>query len=112
MHQHQGLVSSIASLQRLALMVIVLVIGHDVMMTSAVHESADAHGDHAVVQQCGPTEGALALTPLLPTSHAPAAFIASSSSAVFSTFVRDGVDQIEVVADASERRAMLQVFLN
>ncbi|MCO5216388.1 MAG: hypothetical protein M9953_06410 [Thermomicrobiales bacterium] len=96
----------------IALLAFGLVFGHDLLMASAAHQPEDPHADHIAVEQCGPTEGVLAQIVMLPIAHPSAVFFAESTSApdLLATF--PGEDQVEFLADASARRAMLQVFLN
>lgn len=96
----------------ITLLALGLLFGHDMLMVATPHQPQGVHADHAVVEQCGPTEGALTQLMLLPAAHPPAAFLS------FDTFAPDQLastsheNQAEVLADASTRRAMLQVFLN
>lgn len=96
----------------ITLLALGLVFGHDFLMAANTHQPPDTHADHAIVEQCGSTEGVLALTVILPAAHPAAAFPGVNTSAPDLLAVFQTEDQIATLADASVRRAMLQVFLN
>lgn len=96
----------------ITLLVLALVFGHDLLMVTAPHAQMDAHTDHVVMQQCGPTEGVLSQNVVLPPAHPPAAFLSCENLAPNQLVTSFEEDQVEMLADASVRRAMLQVFLN
>ena len=114
MSVHKRKTSNAMTVVRLATMVIVFVLGHDVMMTMLPHHAVAESAHHQVieVEECGSSQGVAHphTGPLVDQSivHVTPAGL----DQYLDTGASRALEPVYTESDASVRRARLQVFLN
>lgn len=99
---------------RLAAIVIVFVLGHDVMMTMLPHHAAAESAHHQVieVEECGSSEGVVHLHAGPLTHQSLVSLVPGGPDPHLDTDVSRAPEPVYAQSDPSVRRAWLQVFLN
>jgi hypothetical protein len=99
---------------RLAAIVIVFVLGHDLMMTLLPQHAAAESAHHQVieVEQCGSTEGMVHPHSGPGVGQSIANLVPAGLAQYLDTGASRTPEPVYAHSDASARRAWLQVFLN